>query len=165
LPTLTLPSDYALPASPVFTNYTAIQGFDPRQPFTFTFTPFAGAGDSDFTKFSIIDALTGGIVVNEDLDPVETQFVLPAGTLTAGRSYAATVYFPQLVSSGVTIPEDLSGIHIGQANLVSATFVNLTPVPEPTVTLLVAAAALGGLVVRRARRGRYPARPAGVGVP
>jgi hypothetical protein len=164
LPTLTLPNDYTLPVSPAFTNYTAIQGFDPQQSFTFTFTPFTGAGGSDFTRFSIIDSLTSGTVVNEALDPSETQFVLPAGTLTAGRSYAATVYFPQTVDLQVTIPGDLSGIHIGQANLVSATFVNLTPVPEPAALVLVAAAALGGLAMRRTRRGRCPARPAGAGV-
>jgi hypothetical protein len=154
LPTLTLPADYALPASPVFTNYTAIQGFDPQQQFTFTFTPFAGAGESDFTRFGIIDALTGGTVVSEVLDPTDTQFVLQAGTLTSGRSYAATVYFPQTVDLQVTIPEDLSGIHIGQANLISATFVNLTPVPEPGSVLLAAGGVLvaGGWVGRRLRR-------------
>ena len=107
-----------------------------------------------------VDAL-GVTVVNEALDPLETQFVLPAGKLTAGRSYTATVSFPQTVDLQITIPADLSGIHIGQVNLVSATSVRLTPVPEPAATLLVAAAALGGLAVQWTRRGRCPARPGG----
>jgi hypothetical protein len=140
LPAITLPTDYTLPASPVFTNYAAIQGIDPQQSFTFTFNPFGGS-ILDSTRFSVVDTATGGTVVNEALDPSDSQFVLPAGTLTAGRSYVATVYFAQFADLDLT----MSGgyFHVGQANLNSATSVPLTPVPEPVSVLLVA----GGVVV------------------
>jgi hypothetical protein len=153
LPTLTLPTDYTLPASPVFTNYTAIQTFNPQQAFTFTFNPFGGS-ILDSTRFSIIDTATGGTVVNEALDPSAGQFELQAGTLTAGRSYVATVYFVQFADLNLSTSGEI--LHIGQANLNSATSINLTPVPEPATVLLVAAAALGGLAMRRSRASRHP---------
>jgi hypothetical protein len=152
LPSVALPTDYTLPASPVFTNYTAIQGINPQQPFTFTFTPFVGGSILDSTVFTVIDTATGGTVVLEPLDPAATQFALPAGTLTAGRNYTVTLAFVQTADFKFTFSGNY--IHVGQATLDSATFVSVTPVPEPAAPLLVAAAALGRLAVRRTRRAR-----------
>ncbi|HVK09019.1 MAG TPA: PEP-CTERM sorting domain-containing protein [Gemmataceae bacterium] len=151
LPGVALPTDYALPASPVFTNYAATRGIDPQQPFTFTFDPFGGSL-LDSTVFSVIDTATGATVVLESLDPAATQFVLPAGTLTTGRNYTATLYFVQVADFKLSFSGDY--IHVGQVSLDSATTITLTPVPEPATALVVGAAGIVavGLVRRRSRR-------------
>lgn len=68
------PTDYAVPPSLAFFNFPAIQGLDPRQPFTFPFNPFGG---------SVLDSATF-----VQLTPVPEPAALLLVAATAVRDHA-----------------------------------------------------------------------------
>jgi hypothetical protein len=151
LPTVGLPADYTLPTFPEFTNYNAIQGLNPQQDFTFQFTAFGGSAFTRSTALGFTDIDTGEIAFTDVVDPNATSYTLPAGTLTAGRSYAVSLYFIELVDFNLAIDGEF--IHLAQANVASANVVAVTPVPEPAAALAAAAAGLIA-AARRLRRGQ-----------
>ncbi len=81
---------------PYFTNFAAIQYFDPTKPFDFTWNPIVAPPSPLFPElfFRLRDVATDAIILDTYIpDHTATSYTVPANTLRAGRRYVATIYF------------------------------------------------------------------------
>jgi hypothetical protein len=146
-----VPGDTFYPASLPYlagTNYSALQGMNPANAFTFAFSPYAVGGttvDESLIFFHIHDQTADQDVLATMLPSSTSDYLLPAGTLAAGHSF----YYELIFSNRRTFP--VEGVNnpvydIFDNRTQGTFFTAATPVPLPAAiwTFLPALAALGG---------------------
>jgi len=107
--TVDFPADN-YPNDPTLTGIASLQAVDPDQPLTISWLPFAGAADtSDYFIWLWISSESGFDVYESPdsgepgaLTGTSTSVVIPAGTLSPGRSYEAELEFVRIVDTDDT---------------------------------------------------------------
>ena len=94
--TMTMPA--SMPPSPMLANYDAAQAIDAAADFTVRWNAFTGATAQDSIVFSVMEGpklvfQAPDACVPRELAPTATSIVIPARTLTAGRTYQASLSF------------------------------------------------------------------------
>ncbi|MBI1177372.1 hypothetical protein GC207_08025 [bacterium] len=94
-----LPGGTTYPPIPQINNYDAAQVIDSTKAFTLDFNAFTGIAPSDFVEFEVRDEF-GTLVLSAPnscaalaLTNTATSFEIPAGTLSAGKSYHGALSF------------------------------------------------------------------------
>jgi hypothetical protein len=128
------------------TNYSDLQGMNPSQPFTFTFSPFVtgNLANSSFVFFTIFDLTTNAFVYNGGFLPATTTgVVLPANTLTPGHQFSYELDFSNrdLVPS----PGAVFAAQLGFDVRTTGVFTTAAAVPEPSAAMLTGLGMLIGL--------------------
>lgn len=127
------------PSAPWITNYSATQAINPISDFTLKWTPFAGGTANDTIMVMVVDQ-SGNDIFHTPwlgqpgaLNGTNRSAVIPAGKLTANKTYYAGVYFGKVVNRNTT---SYPGV-IGFAAFVAATEVQIqtsSPVPVANIT-------------------------------
>jgi hypothetical protein len=94
--TMSMPS--STPPTPKISNFAEAQAINPAQAFTLRWNAFTGANADDGIVLSIMDQSTEVFSAPDPCVPRElavtaTSIEIPANTLTAGKSYRATLSF------------------------------------------------------------------------
>ncbi|MFO0972169.1 MAG: hypothetical protein U1A27_01845 [Phycisphaerae bacterium] len=96
-----LAEDLYCEAIPYFTGdtYDRLQSYDVTQDLTLTFNGFTLHPSTDVGAIylSVVEDNAIGAVISVALDPSDTSFVIPANTLTAGRSYSIGLTYYNIV--------------------------------------------------------------------
>ena len=131
-------------------NYSALQGMDPAESFTFqfdTFTPAPATTEADLF-LTIFDTLSGAVVYDFGFQPSSTtSLTLPANTLSAGQDYTYQLIYSDRVttdSPGADFPAQ-----IGSDERTVGSFTTSVPEPSTWALLLLGAMGLLGLSLRR----------------
>jgi hypothetical protein len=154
-------TDYAQ-TNPYLTgnDYTELQGFDPLNDFTFTFSPFVPGGGPYASValifFSIFDETTNTTVVDDGFLPSNTtSVVVPAGTFTPGDFYDYSLDYSD--RDTVTSPGAVYEAQLGFDIHTDGTFtagpaVPPAATPEPSGILLLGTGLLGIAALLRWRK-------------
>lgn len=101
---LTFPASDAYPNPPRLSNFAAAQIVNAAANFTLQWDAFAGGLTTDFIQLEILDPLTDAAVFETSgpgepgsLNGTSTSVLLPAGTLTPGRTYHGRIFFARIV--------------------------------------------------------------------
>jgi len=87
------------PNAPQILDYSAAQAFDSAQDFTLSWTPFGGTALNRFAQLTIRDALGHTVFSTPDygtlgaLSALNTNVIVPGGTLASNRFYQASLVF------------------------------------------------------------------------
>jgi hypothetical protein len=117
---------------PFFTNFTSLQMIDPNQATAFNWNTFVTNPSAPLSQifFSIFDNTTNMLVVNQFFaDPTTTSFVVPAGTLTAGDNYRASLFFSSRDPNTGSGFNGINGL-VGFDRATDMAFTPLAAVPE-----------------------------------
>src|SRR6185295_8601956 len=95
-----VPADLYCPEIPHFTGdtYTRLQGYDASQAFTVTINGFTLAPGTNvgFCNVAVVEEGVGGVFVAV-LEPTDTSFEIPAGTLQPGTNYSISIDYIDVV--------------------------------------------------------------------
>lgn len=130
--TVFLPEDLYCDAIPYFTGdtYDRLQNYDASQAFNVTFNGFTinPATTSGAIYFSIVEDNVPGSVISVVLDPSDTNYEIPAATLTAGRSYSiGLTYLNQVLTPNAGFTNATSGAEFYRSNTAYFTTNPATP--------------------------------------
>lgn len=109
---MTMPA--TTPPVPKVANFAEAQAVNATQPFTLRWNAFTGASGDDSLMLSIMDQATVVFqapdpCVPRELAPTATSIVLPANTLTAGKTYRATLSFGDVFYFSTNTIPNMSG--------------------------------------------------------
>ncbi len=149
-------SSFASTAIPAFdaATFTGLPSADPTLPFTLGFngfTPDAGS-TSSAVVLDIYDATRGQYILEKELAPSATSFVLKGGALKSGHEYSYLLGFYEQASANVggIITSD-TGVAVITDGF-NAPGVLAVPEPSAWALMLTGIAALGGALRARGRR-------------
>lgn len=153
-------SSFASTAIPAFdaATYTGLPSADPSLPFALSFndfTPDAGSTSSG-TVLDIFDSTRGRFIIETELAPSATSFVLNAGTLKSGHQYSYYLAFDEqaVANSGGIITSDTS-VTVTEEGF-TAPGVLAVPEPSTWALMLTGGAAIGAAFRASRRRGASP---------
>jgi len=154
-PSLDLSGD-AYPNAPQILNFDAVQVIDTMTNFVFTWGSFTNGTTNDVVSFEIDDGLGNPITNTPDfgesgqLDGTTTNFLIPAGLLTAGTTNSGHVEFIKVISHDTNAVPGVLGLtgyfSQTQFSIVVSTTVCAFAI-SPTNVIFTAAGGEGGIVV------------------
>ena len=148
--TLTNPASFYSVSTPYFTNFASMQSLNASQNFALNWNAFATNPSAALSQtFLVIYDHTQSLFVVDQFfpDAVTSTYNLIAGTLIAGHSYTASIYF----SSRTAYPGAWSEGANGLVAFDRATSASFTAIPEPAATTLLAGGVLALVALGRRR--------------
>jgi hypothetical protein len=150
--TLTMPASFYSCSVPYFTNYTSLQSIDPNQNTTLAWNTFTTNPSAPLSQIFLVirDTTRSNVVVDQFFESSSTtSFNVLSGTLVAGDSYSATLYF----SSRSSFPGAWNdGAADGLVAFDQATIMSFTAIPEPSAYVaIMSVTVLGGALLLRRR--------------
>jgi hypothetical protein len=135
--TLPLPAS-PFPNAPQLLNFAGAQGIDPSRSFQVAWNSFSGGGINDYIQLQIRTPTTGDTVFESPppgqagaLTGADTSVTIPAGTLSPGETYEATLLFARILGKNTGYTLGFSA-YFSQTATTLATTGNAIP---PTLTM------------------------------
>ncbi len=136
-------------------TYTALQGLDTTQGFTFNLSPYTPSPDANEADLflNVFDNLGNAVFSAGFLPPTMTSIFMAANTLMAGTDYTFDIVYSDRING----TDDSSGVGtaLGFDSRTDGTFTTAA-VPEPASLALLGLGGLAALAARRGRRARSP---------
>ena len=126
------------PSIPHVSNFTAAQSVNPALNFTLTWDAFTGGTTNDFIQINISDNSYSEVFSSANypgvpgaLNGLSNAIVIPAGTLVAGQSYQAELFFAKLITQNTNAYPGVTGLTFYGRR---TDFTLATPAAPPTMS-------------------------------
>jgi hypothetical protein len=140
-----MPTAGSYPPVPQVANFAAAQTIDPAQNFTLQFNALTGASGGDYIQLEIEDEAGEVLVLSApdlcvplELPNTATSFTIPAGTLTAGKTYVGRLIFGRSFFANTTSPPNFaSNGSLNRQTVFALATTGGVVVPQPQITPII----------------------------
>jgi hypothetical protein len=137
-----MPTAGSYPPVPRVANFADAQTINPAQNFTLQFNALTGASGGDYIQLEIEDEAgevqvlsAPDLCVPLELPNTATSFTIPAGTLTAGKTYVGRLIFGRSFFANTTSPPNFaSNGSLNRQTLFALATTGGVVVPQPQIT-------------------------------